>query len=131
MKSPAVASPARRPARDAELVEQLQLAPELGTGDYAAQKLAIPGDGAGDLLRRFIQKFQPEVAHAQRDQPSGVFGTGLRLRGLDGGGPGGRGVRREAVAGDPVHVTHAVRRELGRRAAGQVADRWNMYRGRG
>ena len=60
------------PARDAELVEQFQFAPQLRAGNFAAQKLAVFGDGALDCLRRFVEKFHAEIA--ARRAPS-IFAT--------------------------------------------------------
>src|SRR5215472_17960828 len=67
-------------ARDAELVEQFQFSPELRTGDFAAQKLAVFRNCLRDYIRRFVQKLHAEMSHPERQQPLHEFRAGLRLR---------------------------------------------------
>src|SRR5207245_1615724 len=71
-------SPARWPPRHAKLVQQLQLAPELGARDFAAQKLAILRNGLRHLGRSFVQELDAEVPHTQFQQLRHVFRSSLR-----------------------------------------------------
>ncbi len=55
------------PARDAKLIQQFQFAPELRAGNFSTQELAIFCNRLRHLFRRFVQKFDTEMPHAQRD----------------------------------------------------------------
>src|ERR1700744_385903 len=65
-------------ARDAELVEQLQFAPELAAGDLAGEQLAVARQRATNLGGILVHEFDAEASCAQLDQAADVLGSGLR-----------------------------------------------------
>lgn len=67
-------------ASDAELIEQLKLAPKLLSVDPAAEQLPIFLDGGFYLRRRFIQKLDAEMARTQGDHALDIFRPRLRQR---------------------------------------------------
>ena len=81
-------------AGDAELVEEFEFAPELGAGDFAAEELAVFGDGAGDFFGSFGEEFDAEVAHAEGEQTLHELGAGLGLGIEDGVAAAGIGLER-------------------------------------
>ena len=103
--------PAHLAARDAELIEQFQFAPELRAGNFAPQQLPIFRDGADDFLGIFIQKFHAEIADAEREEPFHKFRAGLRLRIEDGVAAAGVGLERmlRAHAVAQAHVMRVAR----------------------
>ena len=68
------------PARDAELIEQFQLPPELGAGDFAAQQPAVLAERPRHLLRGFVEEFHAEMPHAQLHHPRDILRAGLGQR---------------------------------------------------
>ena len=94
--------PANLPARDAELVQQLQLPPELRAGDLAPQQLAVTRNRLRRLVGRFVQELDSEMAHAQGQHAGNIIGAGLRQRVEDGVAAAGvrldRVLRADAVA---------------------------------
>ena len=94
-------------AGDAELVEELQFAPELRAGNFAAQQLAVSARWSRPLAGSLVQEFDAEMPHAQRQHPRDVLRPGLRPRIKD--RVAAAGVRLDRVLGsDAVAQLHVV-----------------------
>ena len=61
-------SPPELPAGNAELVDQLEFAPEVGAGELAGKEAAVTGKGAGDLGGGLGDEFHAEAPGAGREQ---------------------------------------------------------------
>lgn len=64
-------------ARDPELIDELEFPPEGFPGDFAAKQTLVSLDEADEVLRGFVEEFEPESSYPRRQQTSGVVGTGL------------------------------------------------------
>ena len=93
--------PANLAAGDSELVEQLQLAPQLRTGDFTSEQLAILPNRLFHLRGRFVKEFDSEMAHAQGKHSRNIIRAGLRQRVED-------GVAASDIRLDRVLHAHAV-----------------------
>jgi hypothetical protein len=88
-------------AGDTELVQQLKLTPELRAGDLAAQQLAVSSNRLGGLVRRLVEEFDSEMAHAQGQHAGDIIRTRLR-HGIE-DGIAAAGIRLDRVLRpDPV-----------------------------
>ena len=67
-------------ARHTELIEQLQLAPKVRSGNFAAQQLPIFLDQVRNLFGPFVYKLNPEMTQPQSEQMADILGAGLRSR---------------------------------------------------
>src|SRR5689334_12390645 len=63
--------------RDAKLIQQLELAPELSARDLAAKQLAVLFNGLCDLAGSLVQELQPKMAHAELQHPGDILRAGL------------------------------------------------------
>ena len=59
------------------MVDKLQFAPEVGAGDFAAEKAAILGDHAFDFSRCFIHEFDAKMACTDGAKSLEIFGASL------------------------------------------------------
>src|SRR3989442_1419806 len=64
-------------AGDAELVDQLQFAPQLRAADLSGEELLVTLHRAADFVGVFRQEFHAERACAELDQPRGELRAGL------------------------------------------------------
>ena len=94
---------------NAELVDELELTPQVRAGDFTAHELAVARQRPRDLFGALIDEFDAEAAGAKFDQPGDIFGTGLGAVIEDRVAAAGVGLEREFGAdpiteGDPVGV---------------------------
>ncbi len=67
-------------ASDAELVLQLQLAPEFTAADFTAQQRLVTLNDPRYFTCRLVDKLQPEMPRSQRAQPLDALRAGLGTR---------------------------------------------------
>src|ERR1035437_36078 len=87
--------------RNAELIQQLQLPPELRAGDLAAQQLAVSRNSLRRLVGGFVQELDPEMPHAQGQHARDIIRARLGQRIED-------GVAAAGIRLDRVLRAHAV-----------------------
>ena len=63
----------QRPAGNAELIDELQLLPKLGTSNLPPQKLPIPGNRLTDLPGRLRNELDAKVLRAHGPEPLEMF----------------------------------------------------------
>ena len=95
-------------AGDAQLVEELQLPPQLAPGDLAAEQLAVARERPGDLAGVLVDELHAEAAGAEGEQAGDVVRPALGAVVEDGVPAAGVGPERE-LGPDPVAQRDPVR----------------------
>ena len=94
-------------ASDAELVEKLELTPQIGAAYFAAQELAVAGGDANNFVGLFVRKLHTEIARAMSEKADEELGTGLGAVVENGVAAASVGLERELCA-DTVAELHLV-----------------------